>query len=126
MPTTIPGNMGTNTRNVTNQLLGSGLGEFGLSQASEFGPMDQVMGQKDEAQEGIDGIELARAQILDVVDLTRSGKEGFNGLALVVEAKAAEYAEVVRRQVRLQKRIFDMTIRSVEFVQQAADALLRG
>ncbi|HEX3054395.1 MAG TPA: hypothetical protein VHP83_27315 [Aggregatilineaceae bacterium] len=70
MPTTIPGNMGTNTSNVTNQLLGSGLGEFGLCQASEFGPMDQVMGQKDEAQEGIDGIELTRAQILDVVDRT--------------------------------------------------------
>jgi hypothetical protein len=63
---------------------------------------------------------------LNVADLTGSGKESFNGLALVVEAEAAEDAEVGRRQVRIQKGILDVSIGGVEFVQQSANAFLRG
>jgi hypothetical protein len=48
--------------------------------------MDEVVGEEDETQEGEDGVKLTGTHGMDVEDVSGSGKEGFNGRALVVWA----------------------------------------
>jgi hypothetical protein len=49
-----------------------------------FNPMNEIMGQKHKAQESVNGVEFAGAQILDVIDMSRLGEKRLNGLALVI------------------------------------------
>lgn len=56
-------------------LASGGGGQRTVRQARLPGPMDQVMGRDDEAQEGEDGQERPRAQGLDVVDVAGTGEE---------------------------------------------------
>src|ERR1043166_3202971 len=92
---------------------------------SLFGPMDEIVSEKHEAQESINGLELARTQVLDVVDMARLGEEGFNCLALVVEAETALEAKLIGRQIGIYQEVFEVPFRQVELVQQAAVAVQR-
>ncbi len=70
-----------------NQRPGRRPGKFGPSEMRQFGPMDEIVSKKHKAQEGVNRVELARAQVLDVIDMARLAEERLNGLALVVEGK---------------------------------------
>ena len=99
MPAPIPTNRRADTRQMSNEGAGSGLSQFRSNQAGLLGPMNEIMGEKDEAQKGKDGVELTGTHRLDVEDVTRGGEKGFNGAALIVELKSTLHGKLVGRQV---------------------------
>ncbi len=70
--------------------------EIGPGQAGVFGPDQQVVREHDEAQKGV---ELPRAQVLDVVDVARGAEERFDGRAVVVERERWPRVQVAGRLV---------------------------
>jgi len=88
-----------------------------------LGPMDESVSKKHEAQEGANGMELARAQVLDVIDMARLTEERLNRLTFIVETETALDAELVGRQVGIHQEVFEVPFRQVEFVQQTALAI---
>jgi hypothetical protein len=54
--------------------------------------MNEIMGQENETQESKDGVKLARTHGVDIEDVARGGEEGFNGGALIVEFKPADWS----------------------------------
>src|SRR5262249_24669072 len=87
---------------------------------SLFNPMNEIMGQKHKTQESVNGIEFARAQILNVVDMARLGEKRLNGLALIVESEAVLHTEAISGQIRINQEVFEDSVGQVELVQQTA------
>ena len=97
-----------------------------MAQARLFGPDQQVVGEGDEVQEGGDGMELPRAQVLDVVNMPRLGEKGFDGGAFVVEGEQARDAPLGRRQGGIEEGVIDRSVRLMQFVDDAAIAVRGG
>src|SRR5271165_3290836 len=121
---TIPQDMSANARDAKDQLTGGGLFERRVGQAGMINPVNEIMGQGYEAQEGGDGVELTGTHRLDVEGVTSTGKEGFDGGAFVVKGKRTADTQVGCRQVGIQQRIFDTAIGQQELIDQAPNSAL--
>jgi hypothetical protein len=71
---------------------------------SLFNPMHEIMGQKNEAQECVNSVAFAGAQVLDVIDMPGLGEKCLDSLALIVEGEAALHAEAVSGQVGVTRK----------------------
>lgn len=82
------------------------------------------MSEQDKAQESINGVELTGTHGLDIEDMPRGSKEGFNGGALIVKVKGVDHAKLSFGQVGVQQGIVEPPITEIELIQQATDAFL--
>jgi hypothetical protein len=93
----IPGDESANPGDLLRQLTQGDSRQVSLGQTCVLDPYQQVMGQKDKAQKGFNGVELTGKQGVDVKDLARLTEEGLSQ-PFIVKGNQANHPKFSRWQ----------------------------